>query len=212
MPIRACLFDLGNVLVFFSHDRMVNNMAAVSGADPRDIRRFLFDAGFQNAIETGQVTEDEFHRQFEAHTGTRVSADALDRAVGDIFELNAAMLPLLDELRTAGVRLVLLSNTCRSHIRFVRRTWDILDRFDALTTSWETGAMKPDARIYESALIQADCPASDCFYTDDIEDYVAAARSHGIQAHVFRDASTTRRILHKLGLPVTWPVCDRTSE
>ncbi len=110
------------------------------------------------------------------------------------------MIPLLKEIRAAGIRLVLLSNTCLAHIEFVRRQCAVLDLFDDITTSWEVGALKPDPVIYESALGQAKCDAADCFYTDDIEDYVTQARSMGIQAHVYKDAATTRATLASLGI------------
>ena len=200
MPIRSCIFDLGNVLVFFSHDRMVQNIASASGASQKSVREFLFDSGFQDEIETGKVTEEQFHAEFESFTDVSVPIDALRLAVGDIFELNVPMVPLLKELREAGIRLVLLSNTCETHIEFVRRRWEVLDLFDDITTSWEVGALKPDPVIYHSALAQAKCDAVDCFYTDDIEDYVTQAVSMGIQAHVYRDTATTRATLASLGV------------
>ena len=191
---------MGNVLVFFSHDRMIQNIAEFSGADEASIRNFLFRDGFQDAIETGRLSENEFHQQFEQQLGVSVSLDDLRHALGNIFELNEPMLSLLDDLRNAGVRLVLLSNTCRTHIDFVRQNWDVLDRFDAVTTSCEVGAMKPDPRIFESAIRQANCPAADCFFTDDIENYIQQARKQGLEAHVFRDAATTRQTLLDLGV------------
>jgi len=202
MSLHTCIFDLGNVLVFFSHDRMVQNISGVSGAPEAIVREFLFERGFQEAIETGTVTEDQFHSEFQTHTGSDVSIEAIRQAVGDIFELNTEMVPLLEELRSLGIRLVLLSNTCVTHIEFVKRKWDFLDLFDDITTSWEVGALKPDPRIYESALNQANCPATDCFFTDDIEDYVQQAVTMGIQAHVFRNPETTRSLLRGLGVPL----------
>jgi len=200
MSIQSCIFDLGNVLVFFSHDRMVQNIASASGASPTVVREFLFDSGFQEEIETGRVTEEQFHAEFESFTDASVPIDALRLAVGDIFELNAPMVPLLKELKAAGIRLVLLSNTCVTHIEFVRSRWTVLDLFDDITMSCEVGALKPDPAIYESALAQAKCDPADCFYTDDIEDYVTQAVSMGIQAHVYRDAVTTRATLGSLGV------------
>ncbi len=202
MSLRTCIFDLGNVLVYFSHDRMVENICGVSGVSGDVVRAFLFERGFQEAIETGKVTEEEFHSEFLAHSGSDVTIEAIRQAVGDIFELNSEMVPLLQELRSHGIRLVLLSNTCVTHIEFVKSKWDFLSLFDAITTSWEVGAMKPDPVIYESAIRQANCPATDCFYTDDIEDYVNQARVMGIQAHVFQDAETTRTVLRDLGIPL----------
>lgn len=203
MPIRTCIFDLGNVLVFFSHEKMVQNIAEVSGAIEDVVHAFLFDLQFQVAFETGKVTEEEFHAEFESYTGTEVSIDALRLAVGDIFELNTPMVPLLRELRAAGIRLVLLSNTCITHVDFVRNRWSFLELFDAITTSWEVGALKPDPRIYQSALAHAKCEASDCFFTDDIEDYVTQAISMGIQAHVYQNALTTRTTLRSLGIKIS---------
>lgn len=205
MPIQTCIFDLGNVLVFFSHDRMVSNIANASGASREVVRDFLFPSGFQAAIETGQVTEEEFHAEFQSRTNTSVSLPDLRHAVGDIFELNAPMIPLLEQLRQSGIRLVLLSNTCVTHINYVRSRWSILELFDDVTTSWEVGALKPDPRIYESALAQAKCPAANCFFTDDIEDYVNQASSMGIQAHLYHDTATTQATLRSLGIPLPDP-------
>ena len=200
MPVQTCIFDLGNVLLFFSHDLMVQNMATVGSTSEHVVREFLFNGGFQKAFESGELTEQQFHAEFESWCGTSVTLEDFRLAVGDIFELNVPMIPLLEQLRSVGVRLVLLSNTCVTHIEFVRSSWNVLDLFDAITTSWEVGALKPDPRIYESALAQANCDAADCFFTDDIEDYVRQARSMGIQAHVFQDASTTRATLRSLGI------------
>ena len=200
MPIETCIFDLGNVLVFFSHDRMVQNIVSASGVSEHIVRDFLFDSGFQEALETGKVTEEQFHAKFESFTNVSVPISDLRLAIGDIFELNVPMVPLLKELRSAGIRLVLLSNTCVTHIEFVRRHWSVLGLFDAITTSCEVGVLKPNPGIYESALAQAQCDAADCFFTDDIEDYVTQAISMGIQAHVYRDAATTRKTLHALGI------------
>ncbi len=200
MPIQTCIFDLGNVLFFFSHERMVQNIALASGASEQIVREFLFDGGFQEAIESGQLTEAQYHAEFESWSGQSMPIDDLRLAMGDIFELNAPMVPLLKDLRTAGVRLVLLSNTCVTHIEFIRRRWNVLDLFDDVTTSWEVGALKPDPRIYNSALVQAKCDVADCFFTDDIEDYVAQAVSMGIQAHIYQDALTTRQTLRSLGI------------
>ena len=200
MTLQTCIFDLGNVLVFFSHDRMVDNIVRVAGTTHDVVRNFLFDSQFQAALETGAITEAQFHAEFEAHANVTVPFEDLKHAVADIFELNADMVPLLSELKSAGMRLVLLSNTCVTHIEFVRSRWDVLDVFDAITTSWEVGALKPDPRIYESALAQANCPAKNCFFTDDIEDYVRQAQSIGIHARVFQNAQTTRHTLQQLGV------------
>jgi FMN phosphatase YigB (HAD superfamily) len=45
--------------------------------------------------------------------------------------------------------------------------------------------MKPGAAMYQTALAHAVGSPDECFFTDDIQAYVEAARNHGIQAEQF---------------------------
>ena len=80
---------------------------------------------------------------------------------------------------------MLLSNTSVSHLNWVRGRWDVLDRFDQRVASYEAGAIKPEPPIFEAALAAAKCPPEECFYTDDIPEYITAARAYGIDAEQF---------------------------
>ena len=203
MPIKSCLFDMGNVLLYFSHQQMCRNVAAVCGAPESQINELLLKSGLQWELERGQISEQQFHVGFEQSLGQSVDIEALIHAAADIFRLNESIVPLIDELKALGLRLVLLSNTSITHLRFIQQNFDILEQFDALTTSYEVGTLKPDARIYEDALRKANCAPQDCFYTDDIEDYVVKARSLGINAEVYTDTATTREALKRLDVDLS---------
>lgn len=194
---------MGNVLVHFSHQKMCENVAAVCEADLEDVRSLLLGSGLQWKLERGEISEEEFHADFEQTLDRAVNFEQLKQAAADIFWLNESIVPLIDELKQQGMRLVLLSNTSITHLRFIQNNFDILSRFDALTTSFEAGALKPDASIYQDALNKAQAEPHHCFYTDDIEDYVLAARSHGINAEVYTDTPTTRQALQKLGVSLS---------
>lgn len=203
MPIQTCLFDMGNVLVYFSHQKMCENIASVAGIDLPAAKAALLDSGLQWRIESGAITEEQFHAQFCDSVGKDVDFEELKLAAADIFWLNDSIVPLVDELKALGIRLVLLSNTSVTHLRFIQERFSILQKFDALTTSFEAGALKPDAAIYEDALSKANCEPPDCFYTDDIEDYVVKARSFGINAEVYTQTPLTRQALIQLGVNVS---------
>ncbi len=203
MAIKTCLFDMGNVLLYFSHDTMCRNAAAVSGASEDRVRDVLLNSGLQWQLERGEISEREFHEGFERQLEATVEFDALKYAVGDIFRLNQSIVPLLAELKQLGLRLVLLSNTSITHLQFIQDNFDVLNAFDALTTSYQAGVLKPESKIYEDALSKADCAPHECFYTDDIEEYVTAARNFGINAEVYSDTSKTRTVLQALGVIVS---------
>jgi FMN phosphatase YigB (HAD superfamily) len=200
MPVRTLLIDLGNVLLFFSHARMCAQIAAVCQAPVGELEQILFKEQLQRRFERGELSEVEFRQVLESALGRPLDAEALRTAASDIFTLNEPMVPLLDRWKHAGYRLVLLSNTCVTHYEWVRRHFDVLNRFDHCVLSYRVGAAKPEDAIYEAALEVIECPPADCFYTDDIPEYVERGRAFGLHAEVFRDVPTLRRQLEQLGV------------
>ncbi|HET6326820.1 MAG TPA: HAD family phosphatase [Planctomycetaceae bacterium] len=198
--IRTLLIDLGNVLVFFSHEQMCAQIAEVCGAPVADLERLLLEQHLQRRFERGEISEHEFRSALEAEFGRSLDPGALKRAAADIFTLNEPMVPLLDRWKRDGYRLVLLSNTCVTHYEWVREQFDLLDRFDHCVLSYEVGAVKPEDAIFQAALATIDCSPDECFYTDDIADYVARGRSFGLRAEIFRDVPTLTAQLEQLGV------------
>jgi len=195
MTIKTCFFDMGNVLVHFSHQKMCENIAALCGWSHTETKSFLLDAGRQWKLERGEITEEQFHDEFCTATGKLLDIDELRHAAADIFWLNESIVPVLHQLKAAGLRLVLLSNTSITHLKFIECNFSVLELMDDRVTSFEAGALKPEDRIYEVALSRAQCTADECFYTDDIEAYIRKAEMFGIHARVY---STTERLLSEL--------------
>ncbi len=187
--IRTFLFDMGNVLVSFSHDRMCEQMGALCGRSGPEVRTLLIDSGLQWDFERGHVSPDEFHHRFETAVDSKIHRRQLKIAASDIFLPNESLLPVLYELKSRGHRMVLLSNTTIWHFEFVRDKFDVLKPFDDFVLSCNAGAMKPEAPIYEAALRAIQCAPAECFYTDDIAPYVDGGRQYGLDAEVFTSTS-----------------------
>jgi HAD superfamily hydrolase (TIGR01509 family) len=198
--IRTFLFDMGNVLVHFSHDRMCRQIGALCRRSGYELRERLMVSGRQWDFERGMVTPDQFHTWFEVTFKTKVERSVLAHAASDIFTLNSPMVNVLEELKSRGYRLVLLSNTSAFHFEFVRSHFPILDCFDDFILSYEVQAMKPESAIYEAALKRIGCDAPDCFYTDDIPHYVEMGRRHGLDAEVFTSADALQQQLALRGI------------
>ena len=200
--IKTFLFDMGNVLVRFCHTRMCAQIGELCGRPGDDVREALFGSELQWRFERGFISEGEFHIQMEQLLEHALDQEALIHAGSNIFELNESLVPILDALRAGGHRLVLLSNTSVSHFEFVQRTFDVLDRFDDFVLSYRVGAMKPEPAIYTAALHAIQCEPRECFYTDDIPDYVAQGRKFGLDAEVFTDTETFQQQLAARGITV----------
>ena len=185
MAIRSIIFDMGRVLVHFSHDEMFAAMGRVCGATGQQIRKWLWDSGLEDRFERGEIdavgVRDELQRQVE----TEIDVADLMRAASDIFTLNEPLMPVLERLRQAGYRLIVLSNTCPPHVEWIGNQFSLLDRFDDRVFSFEVGTMKPSPEIYRVAVEAAGCEAAECFFVDDLVENVEAARALGLDGAVY---------------------------
>jgi putative hydrolase of the HAD superfamily len=205
--LRTLICDLGNVLFFFSHEKMFRQLGALYGVDGSITKRAFADHGWLLEYETGRLSSAQLRGllrdTFQPDAGVdwrEPDDDTLLRAAADIFEPNQPMLDLLAPLKQAGLRLVMLSNTSDAHRVWIDRHHDVMRRFDALVLSYEVGFVKPEDGIYAAAQAAANCEPAECFYVDDIPEYVAAGRRHGWHAEVYRTTEGVISSLRSLGV------------
>jgi len=96
------------------------------------------------------------------------------------FELYDDTLPVLEELRRAGVKLGLVSNSARDVHEFARHHGL---EIDAGISSFHHGKTKPHASIFRAVLDLLDVePAEAAMVGDTVEDDVEGARALGMRA------------------------------
>lgn len=193
MPPQFIYFDMGNVLLHFSHERQAAQIGAVAGLKPADVFELLYrgyrdQTGLHWAAERGDVPPAELYARFCDATNMRPDRAAFERAGNDIFWPNVSIIPVVAQLRGAGCRLGVLSNTSQAHWEFCRQRFRILEVFPVSALSFEIGAMKPDPSIFAAAARLAGALPQEIFFTDDRQDNVAAARQAGWDAVVFESA------------------------
>ncbi len=188
-PVKTAIFDLGNVIVFFSTPKMIAQLALCTGLSQDQVRHLLIDRKLQSLYESGQLTSEDLYRAFLSETNKKFTREDLFYAASDIFIPNTPIFPLIEHLKKQGIRLLLLSNTSEAHYHFIAPRLPIIQLFDAKILSYQVQAIKPQSAIYHEALAQAQCKPKECFYTDDIPEYIAAAKTHGIDAVLFTDVA-----------------------
>lgn len=82
----------------------------------------------------------------------------------------------------------------------IRASYPVLDHFDHFVLSYQVGAMKPSARIYEEAVARAGCLPEECFFTDDVPAYVEGARLAGLDAVRFESYPQLQSELQRRGI------------
>jgi len=201
MPPKFLYFDLGNVLLNFSYEQMYRQIGEITGLEPEQIREVIITGRLQLQYETGQISSREFYEAFCHTTGTCADRQALARAASDIFQPNASILPVVEQLHQAGYRLGILSNTCENHWEHCLAHFPWLnDTFTVHALSFRLGACKPEAAIFQAAAKLAGCQPREIFFTDDIAGHVAGAKAVGFDAVQYTSTPQLLAELHKRGI------------
>ena len=201
----AVVFDYGGVLTLPVRES-IDAWLEADGIDPASFSRTLKawlsrdaqDGTPIHRLETGELSVPEFDALLAAELAT-VDGRPVD-PVGVLKRLFAGMQPdpamfaLVEDLRAAGVRVGLLSNSWGN--TYPRERIDAL--FDPVVISGEVGMRKPLAPIYELALERLGTPAGRVLFIDDAEPNILGARRVGLQAFLHADAVTTRAALAAL--------------
>jgi putative hydrolase of the HAD superfamily len=196
---KAVIFDLGKVLVHFDFRRGYEALERLCPYRAAEIPARLAPTGLVERLETGLVEPREFVAEVERVLDLRIGYDEFRRIWFSIFSHALVPESMLVGLK-ARYRLLLLSNTNALHFEMLRENYPLLRHFDHLILSYEVKAMKPQPEIFQAAVARAGCLPEECFYTDDIAEYVEAARHLGIDAVRFESAAQLQAEMRARGI------------
>ncbi|MDA1311904.1 MAG: HAD family phosphatase [Acidobacteria bacterium] len=199
MP-KALLFDLGDVIIGLDFRKVYEAAATLSRFSAEEIPRVISRANLASPYERGEMSNDEFHRRFCDALQIEIDYGPFEQLWADMFQPR----PLLPDALFNGLkrnhRLLLLSNTNDIHFRFIRQHYPLLRHFDDFVLSYEVGVMKPDAGIYSEAVRRTGAPPPECFFVDDKQINVDAAREAGIDAVRFEGHERLESELRQRGV------------
>jgi epoxide hydrolase-like predicted phosphatase len=152
-----------------------------------------------HALERGECTVAEFEQvlaqRLVTTTGGSVNPDGLLFRMLSASRPDPAMYQLVRDLRAAGVRTALLSNSWGNG-GYPRQ--DFPELFDAVVISGEVGMRKPEPRIFLHTARLLDIDPADCVFIDDLEGNVTAAVGCGMTGLQHTDPAGTAARLTEL--------------
>lgn len=171
--ITTIFFDIGNVLVAWDWTHCHAELARLSGKSVSELEEVFWGAGegdpagVEHLYGTGLVTTDEFVELVRKRVASCLAREHFERLWNGIFTPIRPMLELVERLKRAGLRLIIISNTNELHFTYEYGAFPALSRFDDFVLSYEIGACKPDDRIWRAALAKAATPSEACLFVDD---------------------------------------------
>lgn len=203
MPIASpsvVVFDLGKVLLDFDYSIAAARIAQRSGLPPTEAKKLFDNSPLLYRYETGLMTRQEFYEQVCGTTNFPGTLDEFGGFFSDIFWEIPAMIDIQATLRRQGIPTYIFSNTNELAILHIRRNFPFFANFDGYILSYEVGAMKPDAKIYEALEKMAGKRGADILYLDDRQENVDGGAARGWQVILQTEPEKTLEAMKKLGL------------
>jgi glucose-1-phosphatase len=192
LALKAVIFDLGGVLLRTVDRGPRAAWEARLGLAPGQSEPIVFGDERGWAVQLGQISAAEHWRWVQGRLGLS-DEDLLcfrdDFFAGD--RLDEDLLAYVGRLRARYV-VGLLSNNLSGAREALRELFGLEGCFDSLTFSAEEGVMKPDPRIYRTALARAGVEPGEALFVDDALKNVEGARAVGMQGLHFTDPLAAR--------------------
>jgi HAD superfamily hydrolase (TIGR01509 family) len=198
--IKAVAFDLGKVLVEFDYGIAGRKIAARAKMAAAELGQFLVHVPLIIQYETGQLSSEQFFQEVRAASGFLGDMEEFASLFADIFTPIEPMVQLQSELRRHGLPTYIFSNTNELAIRFIRRNFPFFRNFDGYILSYEHGAMKPDAKLYEVVEERSRCRGAEILYLDDRPENIEAGAARGWQVILQESPEKSREAVQKMGI------------
>lgn len=183
--IKTFIFDLGNVVISYDHNRIVSTVEQHCDYSADEIFNSIFLTQVVQGYDTGRISSVEFFDELKKIFSLRMTFDEFGKSWNSTFDLEPILSEELIKQLSEKYRLLVLSDTNDLHFEYIKEHFPILRYFDDFVLSYQTGFTKPSKEIFQIAVEKVGCLAEECFFTDDREGNVAGAIESGINAFQF---------------------------
>ncbi|HKI70595.1 MAG TPA: HAD family phosphatase [Verrucomicrobiae bacterium] len=194
------VFDLGKVLVDFDYSIAARRILARSRISFTEMQDYLSHSPLLIQYETGLITRQEFYEDVRKTAGFAGDIAEFGNYFADIFSEIPPMIELHATLRQKKFPAYIFSNTNDLAVEHIRRNFPFFANFDGYILSYEHGAMKPNAKLYEVVERETGRQGAEILYIDDREENVLAGKERGWQVILQETPEKTRAALEKLQL------------
>jgi HAD superfamily hydrolase (TIGR01509 family) len=198
--ITTIFFDLFGVLLGIDQSVVIQYLSNLTGLPYLKTREVAMGEPFMR-LARGEINFTQYTDEIRATlpNGNRIKADSLR----DIWmNSKAGEMPAVSlfEKLQSSCEVWIISNTTESHIRSLQSKFSFLDLVSGIITSERAGAHKPNQKIFQFALSEANTDSASSIFIDDSHANVKSAEEIGIVSHHYAGFDGLMEFLH--------PVCN----
>ncbi len=198
--IDTVVFDIGNVLVDFAWEKFIEDKgftgeiaerigkASVLSDDWKEIDRGVLSIEeiIGNFVKNDPEIKEQIEKTFSDFNNICIKRDAT--------------IPWITALKTAGYKVLYLSNYSGQVLEGTKEAMAFREFTDGGILSYTEHMIKPDREIYDLLVERYNLTPSKTVFIDDTPVNVEAAKNYGWKGIVFKDYKQVKEELEELGV------------
>jgi putative hydrolase of the HAD superfamily len=202
--VKAVVFDYGKVICHPPGDDVMEKLAALAGVPRPEFEALVWK--LRSPYDRGVITGPEYYRSILAAAGLPEDAALIETMyridIDSWKAINGETVRLMEDIKTAGFMLGILSNMPRDFLDMARKTYPVFSLPHVGIFSCETGSVKPEPAIYQTLIAALGCVPGEILFFDDMPVNIEGAAAAGIRSILWQDAASARNLLRRFHIPV----------
>jgi putative hydrolase of the HAD superfamily len=201
LSIKAVVFDYGQVISFPRQDvKLMNCLAERIGVEREKIESCFWS--LRDEYDRGTVTAIEYYKAIFSRLGVSMDDKSIDEMIlmdlDSWRNINPGTVSLMEDVKKAGYILGILSNMPHDFLALARKSIPVLSLPHVSLFSCDVNLIKPEEAIYRKLLSLLGFEGGEVVFFDDKIENIKGARALGIEAFLWENPESARRVLSSL--------------
>ena len=201
---KNILFDMGNVLVTYNPEWVIRHYTEDEELI-REVKNIVFNSQEWFLLDAGLIEEEKAERNWMERLSSNKVRELAHLSFQNWHLYNMKVIPgtaeMIRALKENGKEIYLLSNASMRLLSIYKEVIPAVECFSGIFYSAAHKCVKPQDIIYERFLKEYSLKPSDCFFIDDLEENISAAKAVGISGAVMK-SRTAKETAEILGLNI----------
>ena len=201
---KNILFDMGNVLVTYNPEWVIRRYTEDEELI-REVKNIVFNSQEWFLLDAGLIEEEKAERNWMERLSSDKARELAHLSFQNWHLYNMKVIPgtaeMIRALKENGKEIYLLSNASLRLLSIYKEVIPAVECFSGIFYSAAHKCVKPQDIIYERFLKEYSLNPSDCFFIDDLEENISAAKAVGISGAVMK-SRTAKETAEILGLNI----------
>jgi putative hydrolase of the HAD superfamily len=186
--IKAVIFDFGGVLAEEGFREGLMIIGKEMGLNPDNFFTISSELVYQTGYITGRSSEHSYWNAVREKTGIKGEDKNLREVILKKFRLRPEMIRCVENMRSAGVIVAILSDQTNWLDELDQRT-PFYHHFDYIFNSFYLGKTKRDASLFRDICDRLDLKPEEVFFIDDHLGNLKRASSQGLRTFHFKNVN-----------------------